>query len=78
MKADATYLARQRISTLKGHTVCLRAIGDRNRVTTVTGVLDGVYPSLFTVTQATEDGLRKRCFSYTDMITGRLFIKCCK
>ena len=75
MKANATILAKNRISVFMGRRVKLKAIGDRNRVTMLTGVVDGIYPSLFTVTQAKADGPKKRCFSYTDIITRRLFIK---
>ena len=71
-KANMINLARLKISALKGERVCLKSIGDRNRITMVTGVLNGVYPSLFTVVQ---DGQKTKCFSYTDMITNRLFIK---
>ena len=71
-KANMMQLARLKISALQGERVCLKSIRDRNRVTMVTGVLDGVYPALFTVTQ---DGEKKKCFSYTDIIMNRLFIK---
>lgn len=70
--------AMKHITLLKGKRVFIKSIGDRNRITLLEGTVDGVYPSLFTIKQDTADGPKKKCFSYTDFLTHRLFIKQCE
>ncbi len=71
-------LAMRHVNSFKGERVYIKSIGDRNRIVFLEGVIDGVYPSLFTLLFDTEDGPCKRCFSYTDLLTHRLFIRRCE
>ena len=65
---------QRRLSAIKGEDVYIHATGERGREIRMRGVLSGVYPRLFTVVKQTEEGSVTRCFSYTDIIMGRLKI----
>ena len=47
----------------------------RNKTVRFSGVLSGVYPSLFTVTQDDENFLGKTAYSYSDLLCGTVKIK---
>lgn len=65
----------EKSSRARGEEVCLKFIGDRNKVHVFNGVVLGAYPSLFTVRIYSEERVFVKSFMYTDFIVGRLFIK---
>lgn len=74
-KRRLSSLARKKVAELVGEEVCLKFIGDRNKVHVFNGVVLGAYPSLFTVRIYSEERVFVKSFMYTDFIVGRLFIK---
>ena len=66
---------RKQLLPLMGKRIRLRALGERNRVHITGGILDGLYPKVFTVL-IQEEGRSFHCsFSYRDILMGRLDIK---
>ncbi len=55
-----------------GSRVRLYVIGDRNRITDTTGILDGLYPSLFTVTVDRGRFKHHYSFTYSEILTDRV------
>ena len=47
----------------------------RNKIMRFSGVLSGVYPSLFTITPDDENFLGKTAYSYSDLLCGTVKIK---
>lgn len=60
---------------LKGKVVSLYAVGDRNRVLNTRGVLDGVYPEVFTVLVRMQGYNQRYSYSYNEVITNRVRVQ---
>lgn len=65
---------RRSMADMKGEKVNLHAIGDRNRVTRAVGVLDGVYPDVFTVHVNREGYSQRYSYTYSEVITKNVMI----
>ncbi len=67
--------AKEIISALSGKTVSVKVNLGRNRKTTFTGVLSGVYPALFTVSPFDKDYTGKTSYSYSEYLCGDVVVK---
>lgn len=65
---------RNKLLPYRGSQVRLRSLGERNRVSVTCGILDGLYPEVFTVLVQTEERSFHCSFSYRDILMGRLDI----
>lgn len=65
---------RAKLAVKKGSRVELYAVGDRNRVTRAQGVLDGVYPGIFTVLVDSKGYKTRYSYTYNELITGKVNI----
>ena len=66
---------RERLAMKKGRRVELYAIGERNRVTRAQGVLDGVYPGIFTILVDSKGYSTRYSYTYNELITGKVNIR---
>ena len=69
MTAAEKQKIRRYLADLEGRNVELYAIGERNRVTREQGVLEGVYPDIFTVSVISEGYTRRYCYTYSEVLT---------
>ena len=60
---------RRMLTDLSGRRVDLFAVGERNRVTRAEGVLDGIYPEVFTVLVEHGGYSRRYCYTYGEVLT---------
>lgn len=60
---------RRYLADLEGRNVELYAIGERNRVTQARGVLEGVYPDIFTVSVKYGSYTQRYCYTYSEILT---------
>ncbi len=79
IKKDAMSLVKKNIQGIIGSKVKFESDRGRNKTTVEEGVIESVYPSIFTI-QMYEGKLpsRKISFSYTDVLTRSVQITLCK
>lgn len=65
---------KEYLDGMKGSTVKLYAVGERNRVTAAEGVLDGVYPDVFTVLVSMGEYDHRYSYTYREVFTKRVRI----
>ena len=66
---------KQMIKACSGTRVDVKVNLGRNKIMRFSGVLTGVYPSLFTITPDDENFLGKTAYSYSDLLCGTIKIK---
>ena len=66
---------RNDLSIYRGKQVQLRILGERNRVSSAFGVLDGLYPEIFTVLVCEGERSFHCSFSYRDILMGKLDVR---
>ncbi|MBQ4062408.1 MAG: Veg family protein [Christensenellaceae bacterium] len=66
---------RSALMPLKGKKIYLLAKGDRNRLTRAVGILDGIYPSLFTVLVCSDGYFSRFSYTYSEIITEKVTIR---
>lgn len=59
--------AKKRVQTLAGRNIILKVNKGRNKFITFNGMIESVYPSVFTV--KTEDDTQIKSYSYSDVLT---------
>lgn len=59
--------AKKRVQTLAGRNIILKVNKGRNKFITFNGMIESVYPSVFTV--KTEDDTQVKSYSYSDVLT---------
>ena len=64
---------KQEILSLKGREVKMNINRGRKKIDSLSGVIQDVYPSVFTVAQSGENNLQT--FSYYDVLCGNVMIK---
>lgn len=64
-----TETIKRDMAKMKGCCVRLYAVGDRNKITSAVGVLDGVYPDVFTVLVSMEGYTQRFSYTYSEIIT---------
>ena len=73
--SDVLNEIRQMLLQHKGCRVRLRAIGDRNRVTAAEGILDGVYPDVFTILVEMGGYDHRYSYTYREIFTKRVEVE---
>ena len=74
MANDQIDKIREYLNDLKGETVSLHAIGDRNRITRAVGILDGVYSDVFTVLVCMGEYNHRYSYTYREIFTKKVKI----
>ena len=66
---------KQAVQNLHGKDIIVKLNLGRNKFVTFPAVLNGVYPSLFTVSPADKNFLGKTTYSYSEILCGRVKIQ---
>ena len=66
---------KETIKTLNGQNVTVKLNLGRNKFVTFPAILNGVYPSLFTVSPNDKNFLGKTAYSYSEILCGRVKIQ---
>lgn len=66
---------KEAISALSGKAVSVKLNLGRNKFVTFPAVVNGVYPSLFTVSPVNKNFLGKTAYSYSEILCGRVKIQ---
>ena len=66
---------KQMVKDCAGQRVAVRVNLGRNKSVSFSGVLSGIYPSLFTVKPDDAEYLGKTAYSYSDVLCGNVKIK---
>jgi len=74
MSAAEKEKIRRYLADLEGKNVELYAIGDRNRITREQGVLEGVYPDVFTVSVKYGRYTQRYCYTYNEIMTKNVMV----
>ena len=74
MKTDELKAIRQSILEKKGQDINLRAIYGRRGKLVCEGVVDGVYPEIFTIKVFKDGYERKYCYTYSEVLTNNVQI----
>ncbi len=61
---------KQKVTNLKGQNVKLQVNKGRNKIVSLTAVIDQVYPSMFMITPTCKVDLDRKSFSYSDVLCG--------
>ncbi len=75
IKVDVTINSiKEKIKELLGKDVIVKLNLGRNKYVTFPATLNGIYPSLFTVSPADKNFLGKTAYSYSEILCGRVKI----
>ena len=66
---------KQMVKDCSSQRVAVRVNLGRNKSVSYSGILSGIYPSLFTVKPDDKDFLGKTAYSYSDVLCGNVKIK---
>ena len=69
---------RRSLAGIEGRAVELYAVGERNRVTQERGILDGVYPDIFTVSVRKSGYTQRFCYTYSEVLTKKVKVSALK
>ena len=61
---------KDKINLLKGHNIALKINKGRNKIVSLTAIIDQVYPSIFVITPTSEVLLDRKSYSYNDVLCG--------
>ena len=61
---------RNKILALKGQNISLKVNKGRNKIVSLTAVIDQVYPSMFVIIPTSEVDLDRKSYSYNDVLCG--------
>lgn len=71
MTTNANILqVKEKILSLKGKNIQLRVNKGRNKIVTLTAIIDQVYPSMFVITPTSIVDLDRKSYSYNDVLCG--------
>ena len=74
INTEALGQIKQQIEQLKGNSVQLKINRGRKKIDTIKGVVDNIYPSVFTI--STKDAIQKvQTFSYFDVLCGNVVLE---
>lgn len=66
---------KEEVKNLNGKNVIVKLNLGRNKFITFPAILNGIYPSLFTVSPFDKNFLGKTAYSYSEILCGRVKIK---
>lgn len=61
---------KEKIKDLKGKNIPLRINKGRNKIVTLTAIINEVYPSMFVISPTSEVSLDRKSYSYSDVLCG--------
>ena len=61
---------KDKVSSLKGQNISLRINKGRNKIVSLTAIIDQVYPSMFVISPTSEVSLDRKSYSYSDVLCG--------
>ena len=61
---------RSKVSDLKGKNIALKINKGRNKIVSLTAIIDQVYPSMFVISPTSEVILDRKSYSYSDVLCG--------
>lgn len=64
-------IAKEEIKSMLGRKVLVKVYGMRNKINSYEGVINAIYPNIFTIKNDREE----KSFTYADLITGEIKIK---
>ncbi len=71
MTTNANILqVKEKILSLKGKNIQLKVNKGRNKIVTLTAIIDQVYPSMFVITPTSTVDLDRKSYSYNDVLCG--------
>ena len=71
MKSTATVIdIKNKIHSLKGQNIALKINKGRNKIVSLTAVIDQVYPSMFVIQPTSDVELDRKSYSYSDVLCG--------
>lgn len=71
MKNKRTLIdVKNMINNLKGQNIALKVNKGRNKIVSLTAVIENVYPSMFIITPTSDVDLDRKSYSYSDVLCG--------
>lgn len=71
MKNKLTLIdVKNMINNLKGQNIALKVNKGRNKIVSLTAVIENVYPSMFIITPTSDVDLDRKSYSYSDVLCG--------
>ena len=61
---------KTQISNLQGQNIALKINKGRNKIVSLTAIIDQVYPSMFIITPTSNVLLDRKSYSYSDILCG--------
>ena len=71
MKTTTTVIdIKNKINSLKGQNIALKINKGRNKIVSLTAIIDQVYPSMFIIQPTSKVDLDRKSYSYSDVLCG--------
>ena len=61
---------KNKINMLKGQNIALKINKGRNKIVSLTAIIDQVYPSMFMISPTSKVDLDRKSYSYSDVLCG--------
>lgn len=61
---------KEKINNLKGQNINLKINKGRNKIVSLTAIIDQVYPSMFVISPTCQVSLDRKSYSYSDVLCG--------
>ena len=61
---------KDKITSLKGQNISMKINKGRNKIVSLTAIIDQVYPSMFVISPTSEVSLDRKSYSYSDVLCG--------
>ena len=71
MKSTTTVIdIKNKVNALKGQNIALKINKGRNKIVSLTAIIDQVYPSMFIINPTSPVDLDRKSYSYSDVLCG--------
>lgn len=61
---------KDKVTSLKGQNISLKINKGRNKIVSLTAIIDQVYPSMFVISPTSKVLLDRKSYSYSDVLCG--------
>ena len=61
---------KEKVNSLKGRNIALEVNKGRNKIVSLTAIIDQVYPSMFVINPTCHVDLDRKSYSYNDVLCG--------
>ena len=61
---------KTKVTNLKGQNINLKINKGRNKIVSLTAIIDQVYPSMFVISPTSKVSLDRKSYSYSDVLCG--------